>query len=148
MWLLHRMYDFDVIWYDMIYLLNSIGLTPGGRSTVHIYTQTIYRIKKSTQTMHRRTQLTNWEKCGPCPLFASYTVAFVFVMLRILEQISVKCCNLIQLPCINQIQSTWITNNCNSIFIMYYIHNVLKQLTKLIRNINPYRTNVENRVSS
>jgi hypothetical protein len=29
--------------YDMIYLLPAIGLTPGGRSTVHIYTQTVHR---------------------------------------------------------------------------------------------------------
>jgi len=28
--------------YDMIYL-TAIGLTPGGGSTVHIYTKTIYR---------------------------------------------------------------------------------------------------------
>jgi len=27
----------------MIYLLNAIGLTLGGSSTVHIYTQTIHR---------------------------------------------------------------------------------------------------------
>jgi len=27
--------------YDMIYLLTSIGLSPCGSSTVHIYTQTI-----------------------------------------------------------------------------------------------------------
>jgi hypothetical protein len=27
--------------YDMIYLLTAIGLTPGGSSTVHIYTQTV-----------------------------------------------------------------------------------------------------------
>ena len=26
--------------YDMIYLLTAFGLTPGGSSTVHIYTQT------------------------------------------------------------------------------------------------------------
>jgi len=26
----------------MIYLLTAIGLSPGGSSTVHIYTQTIY----------------------------------------------------------------------------------------------------------
>jgi hypothetical protein len=26
------------LWYDMIYLLTAIGLTPGGSSTVHIYT--------------------------------------------------------------------------------------------------------------
>jgi hypothetical protein len=29
--------------YDMIYSLTAIGLTPGGSSTVHIYTQTIHR---------------------------------------------------------------------------------------------------------
>jgi len=29
--------------YDMIYL-TAIGLTPGGSSTVHIYTQTVQRI--------------------------------------------------------------------------------------------------------
>jgi len=34
----------------MIYLLTAIGLTPGGSSTVHFYTQTI----------HRTTQLSNW----------------------------------------------------------------------------------------
>jgi len=45
-------------------LLTAIGLTPGG-STVHIY----------TPTTHRTTQLI-WEKCGPCPVFASYTPAF------------------------------------------------------------------------
>ena len=32
----------------MLYLLTAIGLTPGGSSTVHIYTQTV----------HRTTQLT------------------------------------------------------------------------------------------
>ena len=29
---------YDMIWYDMICLLTAIGLTPGGSSTVHIYT--------------------------------------------------------------------------------------------------------------
>ena len=60
----------------MIYLLTAIGLTPGGSSTVHIYTQTIHRTTQSTQTIHRTTQLTNWEECGPCSVFASYTLAF------------------------------------------------------------------------
>ena len=32
----------EIIWYD-IYLLSAIGLSPGGSSTVHIYTQTIHR---------------------------------------------------------------------------------------------------------
>jgi hypothetical protein len=55
------------ITFDMIYLLTAIGLTPGGSSTVHIYTQTI----------HGTTQITtNLEECGPCPVFASFTLAF------------------------------------------------------------------------
>jgi hypothetical protein len=60
---------YDMI-YDMIYLLTAIGLPPDGSSTVHIYTQTI----------HRTTQLTKWEECGPCPIFASYTLAFALQM--------------------------------------------------------------------
>ena len=45
----------------------AIGLTPGGSSTVYIYTQTV----------HRTTQITtNCEECGACPVFASYTLAF------------------------------------------------------------------------
>ena len=48
-----------------IYLLTAIGLTPGGSSTVHIYTQTVHRTKQLI-----------WEECGPCPVFASCTLAF------------------------------------------------------------------------
>jgi len=61
---------------NMIYLLTAIGLTPGGSSTVHIYTQTIHRTTQLTQAIHRTTQLTNWGKSGRCPVFASYTLAF------------------------------------------------------------------------
>jgi len=32
---------------DMIYLSTAIGLTPGGSSTVHIYTQTIHITTKN-----------------------------------------------------------------------------------------------------
>ena len=35
--------------FDMIYLLTAIGLSPGGRSTVHIYTQTIHRTIRNKQ---------------------------------------------------------------------------------------------------
>ena len=48
----------------MIYL-TAIELPPGGSSTVHIYTQTV----------HRTTQFTNQEECGPCSVFARYNVA-------------------------------------------------------------------------
>jgi len=51
----------------MTYLLTAIGLTPGGSSTVHIYTQTVHRTTQLT-TIHRTTQLTtNWEECWLCP---------------------------------------------------------------------------------
>ena len=39
---------YDMI-YDMIYLLTAIGLSPGGSSTVHIYTQTIHRTIRNKQ---------------------------------------------------------------------------------------------------
>jgi hypothetical protein len=64
----------------LIYLLTAIGLTPGGSSTVHIYTKTI----------QRTTQLTNWEECGPCPVFASYTLAFALQLRKKHGQTSVR----------------------------------------------------------
>jgi len=66
----------------MIYLLTAIGLTPTGSSTVHIYAQTIHGTTQLTTLFGRlsgiRTQngQTNWEECGPCPIFVSYTLAF------------------------------------------------------------------------
>ena len=58
---------YDMIWYDTIHLLTTIGLTPGGSITVHIYTQTV----------HRTTQIIiNLEECGQYHVFASYTLAF------------------------------------------------------------------------
>jgi len=70
-------------------------LTPGGSSTVHIYTQTIHRTTQLTtlvgrlsgiQTQSGQTKINdeltgqkllhNWEECGPCPVFVSYTLAF------------------------------------------------------------------------
>jgi len=75
-------------------LSTAIGLTPGGSSTVHIYKQTVHRTTQFTTLVGRlsgnRTQsgrnkikeLTakklspNWEESGPCPVFASYTLAF------------------------------------------------------------------------
>jgi len=76
-------------------LLTAVGLTPGGSSTVHIYTQTIHKTTQLTTLLGRfsgiRTQSgqtnindeltaqklsSNWGKCRPCPVFASYTLAF------------------------------------------------------------------------
>ena len=69
-------------------MLTAVGLTPGGGSTVHIYTRTIHRTTqltaRTTQLTARTTQLTarttqlkpNWKEYGMCPIFASYTLAF------------------------------------------------------------------------
>ena len=57
----------------MIYLLAAIGLSPGGSSTVHIYTQTVHR---TTQNKQYIEQHNNLGECGPCPVLASYNLAF------------------------------------------------------------------------
>ena len=65
----------------MIYLLTAIGLSPGGSITVHIYTQTI----------HRTTQIkANWEECGPCPVFANFTLAVTLQLRKKHWKISIR----------------------------------------------------------
>jgi len=72
--------------YDMI----SIGMPPGGSSTIHIYAQTVYGTAESTQTIHRTTHFTNQEECGPCSSFACYTVAFALQLNRKQGKTSVR----------------------------------------------------------
>jgi hypothetical protein len=51
--------------YDMIYLLTAIGLTPGGSSTVHIYTQTIKNdTKQKYIEQHKNKQYIEQHKYG------------------------------------------------------------------------------------
>jgi len=64
-------------------MLTAIGLTPSGSSTVHIY----------TQKLHRTTQLTNWEECGPCPIFAIGTLAFASLLRKRHGRTSVRVVN-------------------------------------------------------
>jgi len=85
----------------MIYLLPAIGLTPGGSSTVHIYTQTIHRTTQLTNLFGRlpgirnQSGQTNWEECVPCPVFASYTLTFSLQLRKkhgkILVRIAEEC---------------------------------------------------------
>jgi hypothetical protein len=54
----------------MIYLLTAIGLSPGG--STHLHTN-----NTQNNTNNRTTQITNnVEECWPCPVFASFTLAF------------------------------------------------------------------------
>jgi len=43
--------------YDMIYLLTAVGLTPGGSSTLHIYTQTVRRTTQLTTLVGRLSEI-------------------------------------------------------------------------------------------
>jgi len=56
----------------MIFLLTAIGLSPGG--STHLHTNNT----QNNANNNRTTQITtNLEECGPCPVFASFTLAFV-----------------------------------------------------------------------
>jgi hypothetical protein len=87
-----------------IHLLNAIGLTPSASSTVHIYTQII----------HRTTQLI-WEECGPCPVFASYTLAFALQLREKHRKTSVRVAEECQL-------ARWKQNIQNRRYITITIH--------------------------
>ena len=63
--MIYDMTRHDKIWCDIIYLLTAVGLTPGGNSTVHVYTQTVHRTAQSTQTKHRTTHLHNTSQIQP-----------------------------------------------------------------------------------
>jgi hypothetical protein len=55
----------------VIYILTAIGLSPGGRT--HLHTNNT----ENNTNNNRTTQIqTNVEECGPCPIFASFTLAF------------------------------------------------------------------------
>jgi len=55
----------------MIYLLTAVGLSPGGNT--HLHTNNTYNNTNNNRT----TQITIIvEECGPCPIFASFTLAF------------------------------------------------------------------------
>jgi hypothetical protein len=59
--------------YDMMYLLTEIGLSPGGSTCLHTNNT------ENNTNNNRTTQITtNVEECGPCPVFASFTLAFAF----------------------------------------------------------------------
>ena len=71
-YIIHRQYI------DMIYV-TAIGQPPGGSSTVHIYTQTIHRTTQNKQYIEQHKkyieQHNNQEECGPCHVFAGFTLA-------------------------------------------------------------------------
>ena len=71
----------------LIYLSTAIGFSPGGSNTVHIYTQTIHRMTQNKQYTERHNNL---GECGPCPVSASYTLAFALQLRKKHRKTSVR----------------------------------------------------------
>jgi hypothetical protein len=72
-----------LLWYTY---LTAVGLTPGGSSTSHIYTQTIHIIHRK----ENNTEKGKIGKCGPCPVFANYTLTFALQLRKKHGKTSVK----------------------------------------------------------
>jgi hypothetical protein len=56
----------------MINLLTAFGLSPGGNT--HLHTN---NTENNTNNEGTTQITTNVEECGPCPIFAGFTLAFV-----------------------------------------------------------------------
>ena len=113
----------------MIYMLTAIGLTPGGSITVHIYTKTIHRTtNRHKQYIEQQNSLIR-KSAGPCPILASYTLAFALQLRKKHGNTSVRVAEECQLARWKQnIQNrTYITkrihkhNNKNYIYICIYV---------------------------
>jgi hypothetical protein len=69
----------------MIYLLDAIGLSPGG--STHLHTNNTQSNTNNNQTTQMQT---NVEECGPCPVFASFTLAFALQLRKKYGKTSVR----------------------------------------------------------
>jgi hypothetical protein len=86
----HQIYVIQVLWplaskrpqnlygmmlYDMIqyiyYLLTAVGLSPGGSTRLHTN-----NTQNNTNNNRTKQITTNVEDCGPCHVFAGFTLAF------------------------------------------------------------------------
>jgi len=69
----------------MIYLLTAVGLSPGG--STHLHTNNTQNNTSNNGT----TQITtNAEECKPCPVFASFTLAFALQLRKKHRKTSVR----------------------------------------------------------
>jgi len=71
----------------MTYLLTAIGFSPGGSSTVHIYTQTVHRTTQNKQYIEEHNNLCEF---GPCPVLARFTLPFALQLRKKQGKTSVR----------------------------------------------------------
>jgi len=109
----------------LIYLLTAIGLSPGGSSTVHIYTQTIHRTKQNRQYIEQHNNLGEF---GPCPVLASYTLAFALQLRKKHGKTSVRVAAItFQLDYTAQIRSALFISQPLCSFQMTYLRISLRE---------------------
>jgi hypothetical protein len=105
--------------YDMLFV-NCNWVVTRGSSTVHIYTQTIQRT------------IQQLEECWPCPVLASYTLAFALQLRKKHGKTSVRVAGECQLVrCKQNIQ--------NRVYIYRTEHTVTEQSIHIEQSIK-YRT--------
>jgi len=77
------------IWYDRLYMIWYISLQLGSHPVAvvqYTYTHKQYRERHKTNNTQNNTKIhrpqkiieqhKTWEECGPCPVFAGFTLAF------------------------------------------------------------------------
>ena len=133
------------LWYDMIYLLTAIGLSPGG--SIHLHTNNTQNNTNNNGT----TQITtNVEECGPCPVFTSFTLAFALQLRKrgllatvvavekqwVSHNLSVCICSLRYLACNAHAPycHMWPAPLYN-IFLHYLINGTILETTILNKNM-------------
>ena len=70
---------------NSIYLLTATGLSPGGSK--HLHKNNTYNNTNNNTTTQTTT---NVEECGPCPVFASFTLAFALQLRKKYGKTSVR----------------------------------------------------------
>jgi len=77
---------YDMLCYDMIYMLTAIGWHPMA------VVQCTFTRKQWIEQQNKQyvVQPKIWEECGPCPVFAGYTLAFALQLRKEHGKISVR----------------------------------------------------------
>ena len=117
----------------LIYLLTAVGLSPGGSSTVHIYTQTVHRTIQNKQYIE---QPKNFGECGPCPVLASYTLAFALQLRKKHGKTSVRVATSVR------VEIQLITNK--SLFVAsswFLLHLIIKDTRSFEHKVRIYHIN-------
>jgi hypothetical protein len=113
---LKLIYTIFYYYYYYYFFLTAIGLTPGGSSTVqYTFTHKEYTEYRE-RNIHNNKKKKKIGKCGPCPVFASYALAFALQLRKKHGKTSVRVVEKKSL-CNTQYHWSKITNKCVEIVV-------------------------------